>query len=266
MPLICLPNGEWGLLRYDKFGQGLTLRRSGIPSRPITYIDQSQDLEALLNVIGIKGKVSLSTLSYGHAPALVFASLFPERVDQIIAKAPLVKPSAISEAWIRLNTDAGYHYAKKFGVSYETVFNWFSRILLYGVYPFTPQSLDFAAYSGNLEGLFRMTQGASSFDAIRYIKEIPDQSFHLVIANNDQYIDPEVLIDFWQQIPPEKKGTKLILEEAEHNLFNEPKIMGEWTKQVIEHRDTLHSQGIYTIAAEGKFSPKLVTSCHTAFK
>ena len=72
------------VLRYDLRGFGLSERIQG----NITLDDEVQDLRALLQVLGIGGKVTLIGAAIGGAIALLYAATYPNQVDGVIAISP----------------------------------------------------------------------------------------------------------------------------------------------------------------------------------
>lgn len=72
------------VLRYDLRGFGLSERIRGA----ITMEDEVADLRALLDALGIGGKVTLVGGAVGAAIALQFAAEHPERVNGVVAISP----------------------------------------------------------------------------------------------------------------------------------------------------------------------------------
>jgi 3-oxoadipate enol-lactonase len=72
------------VLRYDTRGAGLSQKIRGE-----LHIDtMADDIAALLDVLGIKGKVALAGIAVGGAIALHFAARYPERASAVIAGSP----------------------------------------------------------------------------------------------------------------------------------------------------------------------------------
>ncbi|MFT3906725.1 MAG: alpha/beta hydrolase [Steroidobacteraceae bacterium] len=72
------------VLRYDLRGFGLSEKIRGV----ITFEDEVADLRALLDKLGISGKVTLVGGAVGAAVALDFAATYPERVEGVFAMSP----------------------------------------------------------------------------------------------------------------------------------------------------------------------------------
>lgn len=75
---------NYRVLRYDLRGFGLSEKIRGA----VTFSDEVEDLRALLDVLEIKGKVTLIGGAIGGATALAFAATYPERVRGLVAMSP----------------------------------------------------------------------------------------------------------------------------------------------------------------------------------
>ena len=78
-----LNNGR-RVLRYDTRGAGLSQKIRGA----VTWNDMAGDLKALLDALGITGKVGLAGIAVGGAIALHFAVRYPERAGALVAHGP----------------------------------------------------------------------------------------------------------------------------------------------------------------------------------
>jgi class 3 adenylate cyclase len=72
---------------YDKRGQGLSERDTGVP----TLDERMADLTAVLDAVGA-GRVSLGGISEGGTTAAMYAATFPERVDRLILWGSFAHP------------------------------------------------------------------------------------------------------------------------------------------------------------------------------
>ncbi|MGC3981921.1 MAG: alpha/beta hydrolase [Steroidobacteraceae bacterium] len=72
------------VLRYDLRGFGLSEKIRGA----MTFTDEVEDLRGLLDVLEIKGKVTLIGGAIGGAISLAFAATYPDRVKGLIAMSP----------------------------------------------------------------------------------------------------------------------------------------------------------------------------------
>ena len=72
------------VLRYDTRGAGLSQKARG----ELTLDTMAQDIAALLDALGIAGKVALAGIAVGGAIALHFAARYPERTSAVVAGSP----------------------------------------------------------------------------------------------------------------------------------------------------------------------------------
>ncbi len=77
-------NNSRQVLRYDTRGAGLSEKIKGAA----TWNDMADDLAALLDAVGIKGKVSLAGIAVGAAIAMHFAVRYPDRAAALILHGP----------------------------------------------------------------------------------------------------------------------------------------------------------------------------------
>lgn len=75
---------DWRVLRYDVRGAGMSEKIR----EPVTFDMMADDLQALLDTLGIGQPVALAGCAVGSGIALRFASRFPDRVSAIVAMAP----------------------------------------------------------------------------------------------------------------------------------------------------------------------------------
>jgi 3-oxoadipate enol-lactonase len=72
------------VLRYDTRGAGMSQKIRGD-----LHVDtMADDIAALLDALGIKGKVALAGVAVGGATALHFAARYPERTGAVVAGSP----------------------------------------------------------------------------------------------------------------------------------------------------------------------------------
>jgi 3-oxoadipate enol-lactonase len=77
-------SGSRRVLRYDTRGAGLSQKIRGE-----LHIDtMADDIAALLDTLGISGKVALAGIAVGGAIALHFAARYPERASAVVAGSP----------------------------------------------------------------------------------------------------------------------------------------------------------------------------------
>jgi 3-oxoadipate enol-lactonase len=72
------------VLRYDTRGAGLSQKVRG----ELTLDTMADDIAALLDALGIKGKVALAAVALGGAIALHFAARYPKRTSAVVVGSP----------------------------------------------------------------------------------------------------------------------------------------------------------------------------------
>src|SRR4051812_23111391 len=77
-------NNSRRVLRYDTRGAGLSEKIQGA----VTWNDMADDLKALLDAVGITGKVALAGIAVGAAIAMHFAVRYPERAAALVLHGP----------------------------------------------------------------------------------------------------------------------------------------------------------------------------------
>ena len=76
--------GSRRVLRYDTRGAGMSQKARG----ELTFATMAADLAALLDGLGIAGKVALAGVAVGGAISLQFAGLYPARTSAVIVGSP----------------------------------------------------------------------------------------------------------------------------------------------------------------------------------
>jgi pimeloyl-ACP methyl ester carboxylesterase len=87
-----LADSGFRVIRYDAFGRGFSDR----PEAAYTAAFYHQQINDLLDALGIKGSVNIAGLSMGGAIATSYAADFPARVNKVILIDPFNQPSDIS--------------------------------------------------------------------------------------------------------------------------------------------------------------------------
>src|ERR1700735_3317815 len=77
-------SGSRRVLRYDTRGAGLSQKVRG----ELAFETMAADIAALLDALGITGKVALVGVAVGGAIALQFAARYPERASAVIVGSP----------------------------------------------------------------------------------------------------------------------------------------------------------------------------------
>jgi 3-oxoadipate enol-lactonase len=74
------------VLRYDTRGAGMSQKVRG----ELAFETMATDIAALLDALGIAGKVALAGVAVGGAIALQFAAQYPERASAVIVGSPAI--------------------------------------------------------------------------------------------------------------------------------------------------------------------------------
>jgi len=83
-------NNSRQVLRYDTRGAGLSEKIRGA----VTWDQMADDLAALLDVAGVKGKVSVAGIAVGAAIAMHFAVRHPDRAAALVLHGPATGTAA----------------------------------------------------------------------------------------------------------------------------------------------------------------------------
>ncbi len=88
----CVPafNNSRQVLRYDTRGAGQSEKIKG----KVTWDQMADDLAALLDALGITGKVSLAGIAVGAAIAMHFAVRYPDRAAALVLHGPATGTTA----------------------------------------------------------------------------------------------------------------------------------------------------------------------------
>lgn len=221
-----------GVLRYDMAGHGQTLLKYAPITEEVTGEQQAQDLNALLNVLKVKGPLNLVGLSYGGAIGMIYSQLFPEQVGRLILMAPFTAPLEDQDQWIRSQI---WYTRKVFPfnpASDDELYDYFLRKAVYSVYPSAEPSILENPYK--LESTFRLVQGVRKWRAADAIPSFPSGSVHLMIAGSDQYIRRQVMMDFWDSVPPTARGSMVVIQNSEHKIPEAvPKFAAAWIQEIL---------------------------------
>ncbi len=93
------------VVHFDKRGQGLSDRDSGVP----TLDDRVEDLMAVIETVGA-GRVALGGISEGGSTAAMFAATYPERVSHLL----------LYGSFARTNVAAGDRFMKRWAENWAT--------------------------------------------------------------------------------------------------------------------------------------------------
>lgn len=211
-----LADEGFGVLRFDPMGMGETLKKYAPALVDIAIEDQVKDLRLLLKTLKVPKPYNLVGLSYGGGLGILYASMHPTEVGQLIAMAPYTEPMASQDQWIRSQIWYVRQTQPWNQASDEELYSYFFRQIVYTTYPSVEPVVLENPYK--LEAIFRLGNGIRKFIANQVVGTLPPNSLHLIIAGKDQYIPRGVLEDFWSHVPKSARASKIILNNSEHKI------------------------------------------------
>lgn len=221
-----------GVLRYDMDGMGQTLLKYGMPNKPFSYQDQVTDLNILLKKLRLKAPYNIVGLSYGGGIAAVYATTYPQKIQNVILMAPYTEALEQQDTWIKGQvalTRLQYPYNP---YSDDAIYDYFLKQICYTTYPLVEPIVLENPYK--LEGVFRMTQGIRKLKLKEIAKKFPKDSVTLLIGEKDQYIPREVLESFWESVPVKSQVEKIEIKGSEHKIPEaKPETAAEAIDQIV---------------------------------
>lgn len=221
-----------GILRWDPVGMGRTMEKHGPPKGPVTITDQVRDLKSLLESLGIDQKIHMLGLSYGGGLAIEFTATYPQKVETLIAMAAYTAPLESQVNQIMTQIAATRFFFPLNPATDAQLYSFFLKQIVYTTYPLTESIVLEHPYK--LESVFRMAEGATSFNALNFVHQLPKGVLHQIDAGKDQYIPLKVPDAFWAAVPEAARASRMILYPAEHKIPEAwPHFSAEWVKLII---------------------------------
>lgn len=227
-----------GVLRYDMRGMGKTLLANALPvTFEIPLATQVSDLRQLLTELKVT-RPALVGLSYGGGVALAFAAEFPQLAGDLVLMAPYTEAVAAQDQWIKSQVRAT-RIAYPFNpATDDELYDYFLRNMIYTTYPAAEPIVLENPFK--LEAVFRMVQGIRKFEATKVTSSLPWGSVHLMIANQDQYLDNEMLESFWQSVPRLARASKIAITKTEHKIPEAiPEFAAAWVAEILKKNPKL---------------------------
>lgn len=220
-----------GILRYDMYGHGQTLLRYAPVLEKVPFQNQVEDLKQLLMTMKLKGPFNLVGLSYGGGIGIAFANQYPEDVNKLILIAPYTRALEGQDVWIKSQIWATRQIFPFVKYSDEDLYDYYLHQIVYATYPQAePVVLE---NPFKLEATFRLVQGIRQYRPVDEASKLPAGKVHLVVSIQDQYIQPAVLEEFWSQVSPAAKMSRLFVYGAEHKLPEAvPNFTASWVYQI----------------------------------
>lgn len=223
-----------GILRFDMYAMGKTLLEGKLPVlQTVPYQKQVDLLAKVLKELEIQ-KPHLVGLSYGGGIALAYAAQYPMKVGEIVLMAPFTEPLESQDRWIRTQIHLNRAMFPYNPASFDELYDYFLKQIVYATYPSAEPTVLENPYK--LEAVFRMVQGIRKFEAKAFVKDLPENSVHLMVANQDQYIPQEVMDKFWKQLPKAKRASRINISYSEHKI---PEAIAgfaaAWTMEILKN-------------------------------
>jgi pimeloyl-ACP methyl ester carboxylesterase len=243
-PLTKLAPGT-GILRYDMRGMGKTLLAGPLPVNYFIPLEsQVADLRLLLENLHLS-KVVVIGLSYGGGVGAAFASQNPGLVEQLILMAPYTEAVASQDQWIRSQVRATRLSFPYNPYTDDELYDYYLRQLIFTTYPAAePVVLE---NPFKLEAVFRMVQGIRKFDATKVAALLPAGSVHLMLAQEDQYLDPAALEKFWDSLPNAQRASRINISKTEHKMPEAiPTFVAAWVSEILHHNPKISGGRVFT--------------------
>ncbi|MGZ3693754.1 MAG: alpha/beta fold hydrolase [Bdellovibrionota bacterium] len=243
-PLAKLAPGT-GILRYDMKGMGKTLFTKKVPvSYTISLDDQVEELHMLLQHFSLN-RVSLIGLSYGSGVAIAFSTRYPNLVEKLILMAPYTEAVASQDRWILSQVKTTRLMYPFNPATDDELYDFFLKQLIYSTYPSAEPVVLENPYK--LEAVYRMVQGIRKFSAAKVAALLPIGSVHLMVANEDQYLDKEALENFWDAVPNMVRASRINISVTEHKIPEAiPEYAAAWVAEILTNNPKISGGRIFT--------------------
>ena len=234
-----------GVLRYDMRGMGKSLLAGPLP---VTYFipleNQVEELRMLLDHLKLN-RVSLIGLSYGGGVGAAFAAAYPSKVDKLMLMAPYTEAVAAQDQWIRSQVRATRFTFPFNPYTDDELYDYYLRQLIFTTYPAAePVVLE---NPFKLEAVFRMVQGIRKFDATKISRQLPKASVHLMVANQDQYLDFTALEKFWDSVPEAQRASRINISKTEHKMPESiPTYVAAWVAEILNGNPQIANGRVFT--------------------
>jgi pimeloyl-ACP methyl ester carboxylesterase len=235
------------VLRYDAWGQGESLKRSGELTSAVTIQQQVEDLRSVLEELGVERSVVLVGLSYGGAVGLAFQAKYPDLVMINIPVAPFLGPLAAQDLSIR-NQVAAVRAQGALNplnsLSDDEMYDYFLKIQILTTYPQAEPSI--LRFPGKIDGVFRLVQGVRRWRVESVLAALGSRPIHLVTADLDQYVPKLDFVNFWNRLPPQSRKSYLNVLFSEHKVPERyPFFLSRWIQKIVNRQKLAWSGKAY---------------------
>ena len=232
------PTG-FGILRFDPYGMGFTLAKSGPVMSTISMDSQVEDLNELTMKLGLTGKLNLLGHSYGGGMAIAFAGRHPDRIKNAILLCPYTKPIAGVDTFIKGQISA-YKMMNPFNIqSNESLYDYFLQLDELTIFP-TEDPLLLTSPLKPM-AVYELTQGIRKYNMDAASQFFPANSVHLVLAEADELIAPDVLASFWNQLPAGSRASFMKIQNSPHRVPQVyPMVLAEWAAEILNQNPLVY--------------------------
>lgn len=243
-----------GILRYDPRGMGKTMEKEGPLRGRVTISEQVNDLNSLLDSLGIRDEVHLLGLSYGGAVVTEFAARYPNRVATVMPTAAYTEPLRQQADLIRLQISYTRILQPWNPATDRELYSFFLRQTVYLTYPLSePVVLE---HPYKLESIFQLADGATEYSVRPFLARLPKGKVFQIDAAKDEYIPTRVHDEIWDLTPPSARGARLLIDGSKHKI---PEVMpitlAAWVKLVIAKDPRIQNGEVWTGGIfDGKFT------------
>lgn len=217
----------YGVLLYDAFGMGRTLLENPIPTAPIDYVDQINELDELLKILQIKAPYNMVGLSYGGGILIGYGTRFPKKVNKLFLLSPYTE---VIEKGKNIILDQ-IKWTKIFfpfnDATDEELANFYLRMFAYLNYPISEPTVLENPFK--LEGVIRLTQGITPYSPISEAPKLPKKAVHMMTGIYDQYVERDVYDRFWEAAKAAQPCSSVRINFSEHKLPQSfPNYVARW--------------------------------------
>lgn len=221
-----LKRAGYGVLLYDAFGMGKTLLENPLPTAPIDYVDQINELDELLVKMNVPQPYNLVGLSYGGGILIGYSTRYPKKVHKLFVMSPYTEVIENSKNIILKQIEWTKIFFPFNTATDEELAEFYTRLFAYQNYPIAEPTVLENPYK--IEGVIRMTQGIMKYRPVDEAKNIPQNTLYLMIGALDQYVTKDVYDNFWKAAT-NKPCSYLDVALTEHKLSQAtPYFVAKW--------------------------------------
>lgn len=221
-----------GVLRFDFYGQGMTLAKYGAPKAAINFRNQAEDLKSLLVKLNIPQPYNFVGHSYGGGISQAFIEKYPRLIKNVILMAPYTRPVDSQDFWIQSQVLATKMVPPFMFMDRDELYDYYLKNLIYSTYPMAEPSI--VKVPNKLESTFRLVQGIRKYLPELIADKLPPGTVHLMVGGNDTLVLPYVMDTFWRKANPKARMSRIFLQSTNHYINDvAPKFSAAWITQIV---------------------------------